>query len=76
MEHQPSFDDDSISGYRRSADRVRAEGGDWAPEDPDLSAGDLVAVASELVESQLRSRPIPTLLAALAAGWLVGRILR
>lgn len=33
------------------------------------------AVVSFL-EDQLRARPLPTLLAAVAAGWLVGKILR
>ena len=30
----------------------------------------------EFLENQLRSRPVATLLAAVAAGWVVGKIVR
>lgn len=62
--------------YGREGRASNPSEGEWVAETPDLSPADLVAVASDLVETQLRTRPIPTLLVAVAAGWLVGRILR
>lgn len=50
---------------------------DSAPSDYDTIGGsDLVAITTDLLSTQLRVRPVPTLLAAVAAGWLLGKILR
>lgn len=62
--------------YARDAEELTAADSGWESASGEPSAGDIIAVASELVEGQLRTRPIPTLLAALAAGWVIGRILR
>lgn len=76
MNNPSSYDSYGTSGYSGDVDALpSARGGRDAPSG-EPTAGDIVAVASELVETQLRTRPIPTLLAALAAGWLLGRILR
>ena len=75
MDPHTSLDDDRIAGYGRPTGSEPDDPG-WAEREPDASSGDLVAIASDLVETQLHVRPIPTLLVALAAGWIVGRILR
>lgn len=65
----------------------RLEGSSWKeyddrPDEPrsDRSSGflsgDDVGRVRAIVERQLRERPLPTLLLAVAAGWLAGKVLR
>lgn len=57
---------DSLGWEGSRADRFADEG----EED------DGVGMIHGFLEEQLRLRPLPTLLAALAAGWVVGKLLR
>ena len=59
---------------RASWDRMEREHRRGAPS-PEEGADDGAGLTGFL-ERQLRERPLPTLLAAVAAGWLVGKLLR
>lgn len=71
-EDHPESTSGSSAGetYEDEYTGTAASGGDT------VAAGDLMAITTDLLSTQLRVRPILTLLAALAAGWLVGKILR
>ena len=57
----------SVPGARRNPEARPNEG---------YGGADLVGAATDILGAQLRDRPIPTLLVAVAAGWLLGKILR
>ena len=72
------YEDYPDSHPEGAAERGVPQGNEQPEAIPDegYAGADIVAVATDILGGQLRDRPIPTLLAAVAAGWLLGKILR
>ena len=69
---------DPYSSRPSAADEARPHAGRNHAEREDRSDAEAEERdgVTAFLDEQLRSRPVPTLLAAVAAGWIVGKILR
>ena len=70
------FDDTAERVGNRTWEHFETDPGDRLRSRTEREQRDEPGAIVTFLEGQLRERPIPTLIAAVAAGWLVGKILR